>query len=421
MRNIFDQYSQPENRLTHALICCLSEDKKLLRNFIRWVTGSISPSTKYLEIVEQHLPGETEITEEESERRGLPDGWIHDNDKWSLIIESKVAATFKNDQLRRHLQIASRRGFEDITLLAIGTTEPRRKLIDGVIFKKWSEIYTWLNKQGTDWALKTTRYMEIAESKWTNDDYLKEGTLTTFSGIPFTDKNPYNYPEAKRLIRLAIDGLRKRKDLKNILGIDPTGVGRGMITGKASSGVWDFLRLKDFKNEGDFTKTLHLTLSIQSDSVFAAITIPNNIKSVYRRNLLEGGYDCFREVFKKVHRNMSKKLRKVEGSMSWVGVVQRHYRTQSSPPIVDARLDFNLDTAFKDTSFSDIDRVKQQPVWLESAYESIAKKRHSNTQLVVGAIFPYSRCLAVHSPKILNHIASVWISCNPLIKCVIGK
>ena len=36
MRNIFDQYSHPENRLTHALASCLAEDRKLLRRFVGW-------------------------------------------------------------------------------------------------------------------------------------------------------------------------------------------------------------------------------------------------------------------------------------------------------------------------------------------------------------------------------------------------
>ena len=33
MRNIFDQYSQPENKLTHSLASCLYEDKKLLESY----------------------------------------------------------------------------------------------------------------------------------------------------------------------------------------------------------------------------------------------------------------------------------------------------------------------------------------------------------------------------------------------------
>jgi len=55
--------------------------------------------------------------------------------------------------------------------------------------------------------------MEILEVKLTNDGYLKEGILTVFSGIPFTEDSPYNYPEAKRLIKLAMEDLRRCKVL----------------------------------------------------------------------------------------------------------------------------------------------------------------------------------------------------------------
>lgn len=34
MRSIFDQYTQPENQLTHGLICCLDQDRKLLKHFL---------------------------------------------------------------------------------------------------------------------------------------------------------------------------------------------------------------------------------------------------------------------------------------------------------------------------------------------------------------------------------------------------
>jgi hypothetical protein len=34
MRNLFDQYTHPENRLTHALVSSIAQDQYLLREFI---------------------------------------------------------------------------------------------------------------------------------------------------------------------------------------------------------------------------------------------------------------------------------------------------------------------------------------------------------------------------------------------------
>ena len=41
-----------------------------------------------------------------------------------------------------------------------------------------------------------------------DDGYLLEGTLTTFTGIPFDADYPYDYFEAKRLLRLLMLELR---------------------------------------------------------------------------------------------------------------------------------------------------------------------------------------------------------------------
>src|ERR1035441_2074495 len=99
MRNIFDQYDQQENRLTHALTCALDAEPKLLDNFVKWVTGKRSPA-KRLTIVEQNLPGEEGADDtDEVHRRGLPDAWIHDGEQWSVIIESKIESPLDADQL----------------------------------------------------------------------------------------------------------------------------------------------------------------------------------------------------------------------------------------------------------------------------------------------------------------------------------
>jgi hypothetical protein len=171
LRNIFDQYNQPENRLTHALVSALGEDHKLLRKFVKWIIETTPP--KRLKIVEQQLPGEYELAELDYEKKGLPDAWIHDDDEWSLLIESKVAAPLRLDQLKRHYDTAKKRGFENVTVLAIDVSAPKKKLPDYVVFRSWREIYSWLSLQSksSEWALRTLRYMEVAERKWPAEGY----------------------------------------------------------------------------------------------------------------------------------------------------------------------------------------------------------------------------------------------------------
>ena len=58
MRSIFDQYNEPENRLTHALVCCLKEDRLLLRSFVNSFAKPRPPGRHVLQVVEKTLPGE---------------------------------------------------------------------------------------------------------------------------------------------------------------------------------------------------------------------------------------------------------------------------------------------------------------------------------------------------------------------------
>lgn len=59
MRNVFDQYEQPETRLTHALLSSLDAYRRLLAKFVRWVTGETRPRRRLVvhdfEIAETRL------------------------------------------------------------------------------------------------------------------------------------------------------------------------------------------------------------------------------------------------------------------------------------------------------------------------------------------------------------------------------
>lgn len=416
MRNVFDQYSHSENRITHALATALAEDQKLLRAFVRWATGCSAPSKK-LCIVEQRLPGEAEQTEEEAERRGLPDAWIYTDDGWCLLIESKAGTALRNDQLRRHRRTAERRGFDRITVLALDVIRSRNDLHDDVEFRQWHEVYAWLKSRigSSYWAGKAAQYLEIVESRMVGEGTLKNGTLTTFSGIPFGSEEPYNYLEAKRVLKLALEELRKNKRLIQQTGIDPKLEGRPGITGKDGASVWDFLRMKQSKGEL-FTKHPHFTLGISSERLLVIVTVPHGIRTEYRRNLLKLGFEGFHELMGEINARLVKALKSAPGSAPWCEVVQRRYPTQRSAAIHDARIEFDLRTAFSGRGASN--KVRLQPQWLDAAYGAIAKKR-SNLQMAVGATFPYHYCDATQRPDIVETVAAVWIACKPLVDALL--
>jgi hypothetical protein len=135
LRNIFDQYDGPENRVTHALMTALNEDRKLLGRFLQdFVKGWPKTAPGRLRVLEQQLPDSDEEAEKDLERRGIPDGWIFDDEGWCVVIESKVISKLTARQLRSHLITAGDRGFWKVIAVAITPVE-ETNLPDGTMGK----------------------------------------------------------------------------------------------------------------------------------------------------------------------------------------------------------------------------------------------------------------------------------------------
>jgi hypothetical protein len=251
MRNIFDQYFQPENRVTHALMTALNEDRKLLASFLRELVKVKPPChPRQLIVLEQRYPGEEELSEDDLERRGIPDGWIFDEeDGWCVFIESKVIATLGSDQINRHRHVAERRGFKQITAVAIC---PRLSpsVPAGTKVLEWRKIYAWLRRhvQSSPWARRAAEYLEVAEAKLIESQQFVEGTLTMFAGFPFGHDKPFTYLEGKRVLELALGELRGRRDLRDQLGMNPKVLGRPAITDRQTrSGIFSRCHLQKMR------------------------------------------------------------------------------------------------------------------------------------------------------------------------------
>jgi hypothetical protein len=411
MRNIFDQYKQHENRLTHALVCCLGADRALLHSFIGWSTDVAAPKATHLQIVEQRLPGESEIDEVEADRRGLPDAWIFAESGWTLLIESKVSSEINVGQINHHLRTAERRGFSDRRLVLITVTDANHSLPRNVTHRTWASVYKWATTQirRSEWAKRLTGYMEVAERRMLVDEYLTEGTLTTFSGIQFDTENPYSYLEAKRALNLLMTELRKRQSLAKKLGANLVSEGRSAITGKQSDGVWDYIPLAKASGRINFTSHPHLTLAIERERAIVQITIPNSVDRSLRKALLIGGYDGFKEMVHAFVKNVSTILKTDDGAHPFVMILQRHYPSQRSTPVRDATLEFDPRTAIGSKT-----NVKVQEEWLRATFQAFSK-RSSNLQIGIGLAFPYRSSSTVNNASFSSIAELSWLACRPVL------
>lgn len=418
MRNVFDQYSQPENRLTHALMTTLHEDRGLLALFLREVVGKKPPvAATRLSVLTQELPETPPVSEEESERRGIPDGWIYSvEEEWCIVIESKVLIRLGADQIERHRRMAQSRGFTRVFVVAITTEDVARQRVERdrrLKVLEWREVYVWLRRhRDREWARRTAEYLEVAETRMIMDQQFVRGALTRFSGVPFSDDHPYTYLEAKRILRLLLDELRGRKDLRERLEIDPKAPGRSSITGSKGHIVWDFLSLRGDADKR-FTSRPHLSIGIDRQRLAALITIPDKVEGRVRRALREIGEAEFATLLARVVANLRPLLQAEPGAVPTFHAQQRRYRNQRAKPDMDAELRFDLRTIPGATG-----RPKKQPLWLSAAYGAFVDKRRSNYEFQIGVEFDYAKCAGLQKASAVELIARAWLGCKPFVDLV---
>ena len=421
VRNLFDQYKQPENRLSHALAVALAEDPRLRRSFLRHFVNSAHDTNARIDVAEQRLPGEPDTSEEEADRRGLPDICLYNDDGWALAIECKVEARLSAEQLIRHRRTLERRGFDPVTVLAVTGKDIATRLPRKIMLHKWTDFYDWAcaERVRSEWATRFADYLETVERTLVEDKYLTDATLTHFSGVPFSPNRPYTYLEAKRVLRLAMDELRNTRRLERALGADLKARGRTAITGKKGSSVWDFIPLKAAHSANVFTQCPHMTLSIGEERFYPHVTIPNGIRGTLKKNLLDLKWDGFREVVADIAGRMCRAVQGCPGAHPTLRLQQRHYRSQRSEPTVDALVHLDLRTALRRAERPrDRSGVKYQPQWLEAAFSAFENKA-SNLQLELGLWMAYDRCPEVRTRKALDLVVATWLSCKPILRIML--
>lgn len=418
MRNVFDQYSQPENRVTHALTTALHEDPALMGAFLKEIAKCALPrKAGRVEICAQTYPGKPEPAEEdEAARRGTPDAWITCGEEWCLLIENKILLQPRRDQLERHLAIARRLGYDAPNALLLTVAKSVGPFPDGVCIVEWRDVYRWLVGQArqSPWAERVATYLERLEEQMAERGQLTVGTLTAFNGFRVDDDHPYSYLEAKRALGLAMEALRKRVDLQSELGMDPGPPGRHAIR-RSRDLVWDFLPLGAANGAHAFTEFPHLSLGFGRTELDAMVTVPNGIQRPALRRLINLGPTGFRELAHDILRRIKPALARCPGMEPRVIAQQRRFPTQNSPPFHDAIISFDLRTAFPDAG-----PPKTQPQWLAAVYDCLADKR-SNFEFQIGAHFPHRTCTMTGKPEILDSVAETWTACRPLVDVLVLK
>ena len=418
MRNIFDSYSKNEDKLTHALFSTLDSDKDLLDSFMKDICG-LSAKTGKLSVSVQSYPSDRAYTNKEIKSRSLPDAWIYDSDEFVMVFESKITDSLTQGQLAQHQRTADIRGFRKPRFYTI-TALSNAGDFDGWKQITWVSIYTWLRQAQADYPLArhTADYFEILESRMHSKKSSQKFKITTFTGFdPYYD-NVFNYDLAKNTMRKAMDELRENTYLIDDLDMAPNS-GRGVITSKDKTVVWDFLAMGEVKKGEETRKdSIHLTLGISDKNVEATITIPDDMNTYQRdkiRNRGEGlneedGKANFIELCEKIFEKMKPILKENSGAKPILRGLQRHSPRQGSYELIlDTIIEADLRTVFENNQ-----RIKHQPQWLDVIYDVFCNKK-SNYQVQIGMYFPYNEDTKIKAPNATNLVAGAWLACEPLI------
>ena len=131
------------------------------------------------------------------------------------------------------------------------------------------------------------------------------------------------------------------------------------MTGRHGRSVWDFLALRHPRNGGGFTSYPHLTLAVHDDHLEVAVTIPNGVPNPIRLRFLDLGTDGLVDLHAAIVHRARPLIRR--GGSVHAYAVQRHYPNQRSSPIIDARIDFNVQVSQPTSSGG----VRRQPEWAQ--------------------------------------------------------
>lgn len=426
VRNLFDQYGQLENRMTHALAQVLVRDQTLLHKFVRFTVG-ISPPQQFLVLSCQVSPGEQRqsVDEEEAERRGIPDLWIWNGpDAWALVCECKVTATPTQGQLQRHVARARRLGFKAIQLLVITTDESRPSVVPtrmngaAVAWINWAQLFAFFGRHRQENQLITEflNYVRVVEGQLMAEGYAGP-PLTTFTGIPFGPDHPYTTTEAIVLLRALMAGFRKRLSASSALPIN-IAIRRHVI----AVHPWDAIGFRFADLERPLNEYPHLTVGIDDKKAHLALTLPDQDASGCWKQLRKASKEQLKDAMGKVARRLRATRRHVTRDIwepqVYMHLFQRHFYAQRYSTM-DGEIRFDLGALLEDHESSQ-NRVRMVPAWLDAIYTVLAQTTRANFELQLRAEFPLLDGSVTRKPGFVDTLVQTSKAFQPFLAFLLG-
>ena len=405
---LYDQYSNAENRLTHALLHTIGSSPFLFSRFLKNIIGiSDNLSGGIFDISTQKVPF-SHGDDDQEKVESIPDAWIINEQKGiGIAIEVKdIKNNIRIGQLTKH---ASRiQNYNKQYLLVITPDLKRPVKIDAlkrkekqklnIVWCSWNQIYQWLSKVQKSQLSKRKKDEFLLKSMREYLDRRRE--VLGFQGIKF-DKD-FNVNEAKIILNAEMEELEQfvKNTFKDLVRRRPA------ITTFSQESVWDCFGVED-----GFTSDLHLTIGINETYHEISLVVPNASKKPWQR---------LKEIFSdpKEEENLFSiliNLRK-EVPHLYLEFIQRHFIAQKIG-IRDGFMEFNIDTMGKKFKNKKT-KAKEFSIWYPAIKSAVLNKSKINGQIMFKARFFYNDTKDIDKPGFIKTAEKTIKAFKPLYESI---
>ena len=401
---LYDQYSNDENRLTHALLHTIGSSGWIFTRFLKKILGiNISLLGTHCEISSQKVPfshGDNNPEDVES----IPDGWIIDEAN-SIGIAVEVKDRKNNLSLKQLKSHINRIKNYNTPYLLVITPDPQKpnKVIElekkedknlKIIWHSWDEIYRWLKNLPISKTATNDKNNFLVSSML---EYLeRRREVLGFQGISFP--KGFNVNEAKFILSSEMEELEQT--VKSLY--KDTVKRRPAITTFSQEAVWDC-----FGNDDGFTTDLHFTLGINEKSHDISITVPNSAKKAWLRlKKVFSDTDLEKQLYSTLM-NLRKEVPHV-----FIEFIQRHFLYRKYG-IRDGYMEFNIDTLgspFRNKN----SKVKEFPIWGPTLRDAVRNKKNVNAQVMFKSRFFLNETKDIDKSKFIKTAKATLKAFKPL-------
>jgi len=419
IRNVFDQYEQQENRLTHALVQVLARNASLAREFLcRFAEGFAPAPEEEILISCQRFPdheGEPlteEAVQQESAGRGIPDFWMYgrsaaDGTEWAVVCECKVVGSPSLGQLRSHIRRGQSQGFRNLEIVTI-TPDPIpqelfRHLSDvRVVSKTWTDVYQFLRRHSH--SPLVADFLDFIMGEYSMQ-------ALKFPGIPFDANQRYDETAAIRFLRALMRELRPRLEASKVLPILPIS---SETAKKPITGPWDVVPFSFAASDDNFTKYPHITVSLEPEGCGVQITLPNNAKSVYWKRVRSRGNQELLDTLRKVANDLGPRTPLERGLMepSLILYLEQVHFYAMRYPTRDGQMSFDVSTTLGGQPEG---HIRPVGAWLPALSSILGATTRANFELGLKVQYPYADGGACRSEDFVEVLAKSAEALHPFL------